>query len=342
MIRLGMAFPGERLVIRLWETVFEKGIGALLSPWQTRREGRARIDVRREELLMIAQTERDARDIQAGRKDLDIDYKLIEHSEHNEKSDIQSDTIFRDVVASVHRTRLAQDIRGEVNVSKAVLEAEAQLENDPQPPPDRKVDEDWLLRWRDAASAVSSEELHALWGRVLAGEVKSPGSCSLRTLEFLKNLSQAEALQIAKVARFVVDGEFIVRTDKKVLESEGVTFDVLLYLHELGMVAGVEGLGLSYTGESSCLDKFQRQLISHDRILLITHEDSKKKLTWRGYHLTELGKQIFKLGSFESHEAYLLSIAKQIRSQGFEVQIARWRQLSETSGRYYDVQEIDD
>jgi len=176
----------------------------------------------------------------------------------------------------------------------------------------------------------------------LAGEIKSPGSCSLRTLEFLKNLSQEEALRIEKVGRFVVDGNFIVRTDKRVLESEGVTFEVLLYLHELGVVTGVEGLGLSYTGESSCLEKFQYQLISHDRILLIAHEDSKEKLTWRGYHLTELGKQIFKLGSFEAHEAYLLSIARQIRSQGFEVRIARWRQLSETRGRYYDVQDIDD
>ena len=36
---------------------------------------------------------------------------------------------------------------------------------------------------------MSSEELQTLWGRTLAGEIKSPGSYSLRTLDFLKNLS---------------------------------------------------------------------------------------------------------------------------------------------------------
>ena len=43
-----MEFPGEKLVIRLWETVTEKGIGSWLRPWQNRREGRAQIDVQQE------------------------------------------------------------------------------------------------------------------------------------------------------------------------------------------------------------------------------------------------------------------------------------------------------
>ena len=67
-------------------------------------------------------------------------------------------------------------MRAEVNVAKAVLSAEAALEDDPQKPPDRRVDEDWLFRWRDSASKVSVAELQALWGRVLAGEIKSPGT----------------------------------------------------------------------------------------------------------------------------------------------------------------------
>ena len=290
---------------------------------------------------MLAQTERDAKDIQAGSKSLNADNKLIDPPEPGAKLGLRDDSNLREIAANVHRNRLAQEMRGEVNVSKAVLKAESELENDPQPPPERKVDEDWLFRWRDAASTVSSEELHALWGRVLSGEIKSPGSCSLRTLEFLRNLSQEEALQIAKLARFVVNGEVIVRTDKKVLESEGIAFEFLHYLQNLGIVAGVQALGLSYTGKSSRSDKFQLHLISHDRILLVTHEDPSKEITFRVYLLTELGKQIFKLGSFESHETYLLSIGKHIRSQGFEVGIARWRQLSETQGRYYNVQEID-
>jgi hypothetical protein len=53
-----MEWPGERLIIRLWETLAEKGIGSLLKPWQIKREGIAHIEVRRAELLALAQAER--------------------------------------------------------------------------------------------------------------------------------------------------------------------------------------------------------------------------------------------------------------------------------------------
>ncbi|HEY6367188.1 MAG TPA: hypothetical protein VI585_20595 [Candidatus Binatia bacterium] len=63
-----MEFPGERLVIRLWETIAEKGVASLVRPWQIRREGRAQIDIRRAEVVALAQAERDAEDIRSGRK----------------------------------------------------------------------------------------------------------------------------------------------------------------------------------------------------------------------------------------------------------------------------------
>lgn len=34
-----MDIPGEKLIIKLWETIADKGIGSLLKPWQIRREG---------------------------------------------------------------------------------------------------------------------------------------------------------------------------------------------------------------------------------------------------------------------------------------------------------------
>ena len=52
-----MDVPGEKLLIKLWETIADKGIGSLLKPWQMRREGRAAIGVCREELLALAQAE---------------------------------------------------------------------------------------------------------------------------------------------------------------------------------------------------------------------------------------------------------------------------------------------
>ena len=72
-----MDFPGEKLVIKLWETLAEKGVGSLLSPWHAKREGKVRNDLRRQELLMLAQAERDAADVRAGRKSLRDDGALV-------------------------------------------------------------------------------------------------------------------------------------------------------------------------------------------------------------------------------------------------------------------------
>ena len=232
-------------------------------------------------------------------------------------------------------------MRAEVNASKALLSAEAGLEDDPQTPPDRKVNDDWLFRWRDAASTVSSEELQTLWGRVIAGEIKSPGSFSLRTLEFLKNLSHEEALQIAKVSPFVINGRVIFRGNKQLLgESEGITFGFLLHLQNLGIVSGVESVGLASKLPSSTTEKFKHVLVSYNRVLIVTHENASKEISLKVYTLTLLGQQILKLGSFEAHEIYLRSVGQAICRQGFKVHIARWEQVTEKAGRYFEPEEI--
>ena len=72
-----MDFPGEKLVIKLWETLAEKGLGSLLSPWQAGREGRSRNEIRQNEILMLAQAETDAADIRSGKKQLRPDGTLL-------------------------------------------------------------------------------------------------------------------------------------------------------------------------------------------------------------------------------------------------------------------------
>ena len=72
-----MEFPGEKLVIKLWETVAEKGIGSLFKPWQMRREGRASIQLKSEELIMIAQAEHYADLIRKGKASIGDSKKAL-------------------------------------------------------------------------------------------------------------------------------------------------------------------------------------------------------------------------------------------------------------------------
>ena len=65
-----MTWPGEGLLIKLWETLAEKGIGGLLKPWQIKREALAHTQARQIELVGLADAEREADEIRSGRMKL--------------------------------------------------------------------------------------------------------------------------------------------------------------------------------------------------------------------------------------------------------------------------------
>ena len=334
-----MDAPGEKLVLRLWETLAEKGIGGLLSPWQTRRTGRARIEIQREGRLALAQAERDIKDIRAGRKQFTADYRLVEGSVPNDDTATRDDLATHVLAATAQRNLLREQMRAEVNVAKALLSAEADLESDAQEPPDGTVDDDWLFRWRDSASKVSSEKLQALWGRVFAGEIKSPGSFSLRTLEFLKNLSQREARWIEKLAPFVIDNDFVFGGKQELLDSEGIEFSFLVELQDLGIVTQAAP-GMLKPLRSTVPNVFERVLVSYNRALVATHKDAKKRVDLEAYRLTSLGSQVLRLGSFTTHETYLRSAGEAIQHQGFKVSLGHYVRVTETEGNCYNLKEL--
>lgn len=57
----------------------------------------------------------------------------------------------------------------------------------------------------DAAGNIRAEDMRQLWARVLAGEIEHPGSFSLRTVEVLRNMSQAEALAFKNASSLVLE-----------------------------------------------------------------------------------------------------------------------------------------
>lgn len=218
-------------------------------------------------------------------------------------------------------------MRKEVNVAKAILHAEEELKNDQTVPPEQKIDPDWLLRWRDHAGNVSSDELQSLWGRLLAGEVKSPGAYSLRTLEFVKNISGNEANMIATLCGFVI-GDNIARSQLPLLEAAGITFGVLLELQDLGVVSGVESIGLNYEYPTNDASSYIKALKSNGRALIIRHPDPKKKFTLQVYVVTVLGRQLARLARSPANEAYLRAIGGEFKSAGATVSIADYVEVT--------------
>ena len=63
----------------------------------------------------------------------------------------------------------------------------------------------WQARFWEHAKGIRDEEAMEQWGKLLAGEIKKPGSISLRTLDILRNLDQPIATLFTKLFPYVLN-----------------------------------------------------------------------------------------------------------------------------------------
>ena len=324
-----MQLPGEQLVIRMWETLIEKGIGSLLTPWQVGREGVARSQVRRHELLILAQAEVDARDISLGKKRLVADAGELRLAaceddlgrlvNSNCSARIEPSLLPAQLAVRVAAIEEHEALRKQCNLSRALVFAEDALEEGGKSCSEDSIDDEWLFAWQEYASKVSAEVLQRLWGRALAGEVKCPGTFSIRTLEFLRGISKVEAERIARVARFVVNDR--VFRFPEFLSKNGLTLDELGELENLGILAGVHTPALGVVATSTLTNKFWLVLTSYTRALLIEGESAAGRYRLEAMSVTTLGRQILTLGNFEPDNAYLRMVGQEFKKQGLSVKL---------------------
>lgn len=334
-----MKVPGEELIIALWKTVAEKGVGGLWKPYQMRREGLATAEIQRRERLLLAQTEREVEEIRSGQKNVsDIRLKIGFADEQRPnllgkrvEPVIELSAIMEDIN---HETRCERLSRG-INITKALFHAEDDLSQGAESEPDGEVDDDWFARWKEYAGGVSKEQLQLLWGRLLAGELKSPGAFSLRFLDFVRNLSSVEASLIQKLSKFNFEG--MIWADSKLLKMD-LNFNQLLELEALGVLTGVTG-GLSQKLRSGEQNRWVSGIALYNgKGLIIEHDDPQKTTTLRGYKVTALGSQIFGLGDFSNSIDVLREFSSHLGKEGFKVYFATCESVNGNS--YYKKGEL--
>jgi hypothetical protein len=326
---------GEELVKKMWETLADKGIGSLLKPWQIRRVGRAITDAQIDAKLRIAQAERDEEAIRAGKVTLEGNSTLrLIYNAQSDKSLEMMDTL---ITQNISMNLIAEATRKEVKTAKAILHAEESAMENKETISEEAVNPDWLFRWRDSAADVSNKELQILWGKILAGEVKAPGTFSLRTVDFLKNISKEEAEEIAKLAPYIISGS-IWRTDD--LEQKGLPYGYMLRMQELGILNGIEAANLTQTISSVNSSHFIAHLIGTDRLLVVQHDDPKKTITLSCYRLTTVGAEIMKLCSATSDKDYLRSLGITLAKDGFKVLMATYHYNGKQGISWWKEEEI--
>lgn len=213
---------------------------------------------------------------------------------------------------------LAEFVRQEKNLENVIEIASADLllENEVV---DETVDDDWITRLFNIAKDVSSTEMQYVWGKILAGEIKRPGSFSLRTLNAIRNLSQKEAKIFQKILPLIIegDGDYFITSKSSIYNKYDVTYDDIMLLDECGLIVS-DGM------ISSTITISTDSIIMHNKDLALLAVDVKdqKSFTFGLHSLTNAGKELLSILDYESNDMFFVNFAKYFSEENNHTQLA--------------------
>ena len=182
-------------------------------------------------------------------------------------------------------------IREQINLEKVALNALEVNKDDMRP--NQPISEDWWHAFQEGAKGFSDDTIQTLWGKLLAGEIKQPGSFSLRTLSVLQTMNSHEANILSLVSKYEIKDIGIAPYFTK--DSLHIGNEELDDLVEAGCL-----LKLKYdASEFNRAKKFPICLLKYNYALDISV--SGKDLPYRStkYKLSRVGKEITSLLSYD-------------------------------------------
>lgn len=119
------------------------------------------------------------------------------------------------------------------------VEMSSESESTEQTRIDESIDADWLDWFKDFAVKANSDRVRTLWGKILAGEIRRPGSFSLSTLRVLSECDQRIATLFQRHVTHALNGNMVI---KKSDELQGEKLLELTELEDVGLLREVNGL----------------------------------------------------------------------------------------------------
>lgn len=213
-----------------------------------------------------------------------------------------------------------KEAKKQLNIESVTAFAAEQLKNE-QPVTDEPLDEDWTSRFFNIAEEISNEEMQALWGKILAGEIKQPKTYSLRTLELLRNLSKTEATIFSKIANFALkvgNSNFVFKTNNEDLLSEkyNINYGDIALLTEIGLLQ--PGEFVSYQIHQQNVDS-KSAFISGNIIIIAEIKANTPTIQMPVHVFTTAGNELLKLININTPFEYLKAVANSISNNNVSV-----------------------
>ena len=195
---------------------------------------------------------------------------------------------------------------------------------------EKPISDDFLNSFEEEAKHKSSEEMQLLFGRILAGEIRKPGTFSIRTLKTLGEIEQEAAVLFRRlcslcIATFDSDGEVVdarvcslgKRKITTALMQYGLRFYDLSVLNEYGLIMP------EYNTHAPYILKERPLPFRHQRrrwVLLPSNEQEKlKDFMVTGVAFSRVGRELLSIVDQDSMEDYTEDLKKFFASQNLRM-----------------------
>ena len=211
------------------------------------------------------------------------------------------------------RRLLAEAERKQYNLEQVYVNAAKEID-DVSAEPEKSIDDDWLTRLNSIVEDVSDEEMQFVWGKILAGEYKKPGSFSMRTLDVVRNLSRADAELFEKIAPFVIQkrGDLFIPAEsefRELLNNNNVYYSHLMKLFDSGLLRSTQAeLNLFINREEQ-----EYWHNGHQVLVILKEVDQEKRIQVSVNLLTSAGKELFSILEATPDREFFFDFAKQIK-----------------------------
>lgn len=171
----------------------------------------------------------------------------------------------------------------------ALYALDAVLDNPDESVEDGKTSATWTSRFWECAQGVRDEEAMQQWGKLLANEVKKPGSISLRTLDILRTLDSVDAKIFSQISPYIINSLFI-PGDEKTIPT--ITPYNLMTLESIGLILLNKKVNVN-EGEHSDSTRFFR-------INFIVKDNFHMRII----AITPSGKDLYKISPISKKDNY--------------------------------------
>lgn len=211
---------------------------------------------------------------------------------------------FKELAERASQRFLYQEMTKQQNIEAVISKAHEELEN-AEEVSDEPVSHDWILRFFNLAGDVSSEQMQTLWARVLAGEVRKPGSFSFRSLQVLTMLSKEEAEVFKRVTPFVFHHGGRGFLFDKDMSSKYYAYKELLTLSDCGLLSIDMTSVLKFSGLKN------GATFTAANVVCTVNSDEEDSFTLsRVCHLTSAGTELLQLFNVEQNTDYIINLFK--------------------------------